>query len=196
MASTKLSGLAIAEGIAGFVLLWSGLRNQTLKTTVTDLLKGQVPPDQPETAPTVGVGHPSAATDSSTAAGSTTATATATAPSSSGSPGAVNGCTAAQTAANKAMGQLLATAYGWGSGAEWNALNGVVMLESGWCNVAQNPSSTAYGIGQFLDTTWSGVGYSKSSNPATQIAAMLKYIKQRYGTPEAAYSFHIANGYY
>lgn len=99
-------------------------------------------------------------------------------------------------AANKRLGQRLARAYGWGSGSQWEAFNSIVMAESGWNNQAQNPTSTAYGIGQFLDTTWSTVGISKTSDPTTQINGMLRYIKERYGSPEAAWSFHLANGWY
>lgn len=191
MPSARISGLAIAEGIAGFVLLWSGLKNLTLRQTITDLARGKVPEEtSAEAAPVLGV------SDAPLTAGATAPGGTATAPGSASAPGAVNGCTAAQTSSNKALGKVLAASYGWASGGQWDALNGVVMLESGWCNTAQNPGSTAYGIGQFLDTTWSTVGYSKTSNPAGQIAAMLAYIKKRYSTPEAAYSFHIANGYY
>lgn len=122
-------------------------------------------------------------------------------PSAGGNPGAVNGCTANQTSQNRATGALMAGAYGWGphsgDGSQWAALDRLLgSQESGWCNVAQNPGSTAYGIGQFLDTTWATVGYSKTSDAVTQIAATLAYIKQRYGNPVAAEQFHLANNYY
>jgi hypothetical protein len=104
-------------------------------------------------------------------------------------------CTAGQISENKALGQQLATSAGW-TGAQWDALNNIVMAESGWCNTAQNSSSTAYGIGQFLNTTWSSTGYTKTSSPKTQILAMLAYIKIRYGDPSSAWSFHQANGWY
>jgi Transglycosylase-like domain len=113
-----------------------------------------------------------------------------------GGTSGINGCTAAQTAANQKLGQQLATSYGWGSGSEWSALNSLVMSESGWCNLAQNPTSTAYGIGQFLNTTWASVGGTKTSSAQTQIQLMLLYIKQRYGTPSAAWAFHQANNWY
>lgn len=107
-----------------------------------------------------------------------------------GKPATVN------EAGNQRLGQSLATGYGWGSGDQWNALNNLVMAESGWDNTAQNPSSTAYGIGQFLNSTWSTVGGTKTSNATAQIQYMLAYIKQRYGTPSAAWAFHLANGWY
>jgi hypothetical protein len=126
---------------------------------------------------------------SATGAGNTSA-------SSTGSGTSGSACTTSQITSNKTLGQQLATAAGWGSGTQWTALNNVVMAESGWCNTAQNPTSTAYGIGQFLNTTWAGTGYSKSSSAQTQILAMLAYIKMRYGTPSAAWAFEQANGYY
>jgi hypothetical protein len=80
--------------------------------------------------------------------------------------------------------QLLA-AYGWGG--QWGSFNALVMGESGWNPIAQNPTSTAYGIGQFLDTTWATVGMTQTSNPYAQLRGMMAYIKQRYGSPAAAY---------
>lgn len=111
-------------------------------------------------------------------------------------PAASGSCTQAQTQANQALGQQLAAVYGWGTGSQWAALNSIVMAESGWCNTIKNPSSTAYGIGQFLDSTWALVGGEQTSNATTQIKLMLQYIKQSYGTPSAAWAFHQANGYY
>lgn len=99
-------------------------------------------------------------------------------------------------ASNKALAMHMAQSYGWGTGDQWNALNDVVMAESGWDNNAQNPNSTAYGIGQFLNTTWATVGGTKTSNPQAQIQYLLKYIKQRYGSPVAAWNFHLAHGWY
>lgn len=88
---------------------------------------------------------------------------------------------------NLQIGQELAKRAGW-TGAEWEALKTLWTGESGWDNNAQNPTSTAYGIPQFLDSTWASVGYQKTSDPATQIAAGIKYIKSRpdYGTPSRA----------
>lgn len=109
---------------------------------------------------------------------------------------AVGGPATANEAANKKLGQSLAQAYGWGTGQQWTALNNLVMSESGWNNTAQNPTSTAYGIGQFLDSTWASVGGQKTSNPTAQINYMLAYILGKYGTPVAAWNFHLANNWY
>jgi hypothetical protein len=106
----------------------------------------------------------------------------------SGNTQPTGGSVSGNRAANKRLGQQLAASYGWSTGSQWTALNNLVMGESGWDNNAQNPTSTAYGIGQFLNTTWATVGGTKTSNPTIQIKLMLKYIKMRYGTPEKAWA--------
>jgi phage-related protein len=84
------------------------------------------------------------------------------------------------------LAQQMASMYGW-IGAQWDALKALVQGESGWNPNAQNPTSTAYGLFQFLNSTWAGVGATKTSDPAGQIQAGLEYIRQRYGTPLDAY---------
>lgn len=78
----------------------------------------------------------------------------------------------------------------------WGAMNAIVQSESGWNNNAQNPTSTAYGIGQFLDGTWEGTGYQKTSDPQTQVDATIKYLMNRYGTPSNALAFRKQHGWY
>lgn len=99
-----------------------------------------------------------------------------------GSVGPGPGPTGASREANQALGKSLTGQVGW-TGDEWNAFNKLVMMESGWNNTAQNPTSTAYGIGQFLDSTWGGYGAHKTSDPRQQIEAMIRYIQARYGDP-------------
>lgn len=82
------------------------------------------------------------------------------------------------------------------SSSEWDSFNTIVEKESGWDNTAQNPKSTAYGIGQFLDSTWDIVGCKKTSDPYEQIDCKIKYIEQRYGTPTKALEFHLVNNWY
>lgn len=89
----------------------------------------------------------------------------------------------------------IAPSLGWGP-SELNAWYKLGMKESGWRNNAQNPTSTAYGIGQFLDSTWRTVGGVKTSDPRSQVIYMAKYIQARYGSPSRALAFHINNNWY
>jgi hypothetical protein len=89
-----------------------------------------------------------------------------------------------------AMGKL------GGSGSEFTCLENLWGKESGWNPNAQNPSSTAYGIAQFLDSTWAGTGIAKTSDGYRQIDAGLIYIEKRFGSPCGAWSHSQANGWY
>jgi hypothetical protein len=102
----------------------------------------------------------------------------------------------ASRAANEAAVQGVASGYGWGSGAQWSDLVAVIMRESGFNNVAQNPTSTAYGMFQFLNSTWGAYGVSKTSDPHLQAVAGLKYIASRYGSPAGALAHENAYGWY
>ena len=68
--------------------------------------------------------------------------------------------------------------------------------ESGWNPNAENPSSSAYGIPQFLDSTWAGTGIAKTSDGYRQIDAGLIYIKNRYGSPCGAWGHSQSSGWY
>jgi hypothetical protein len=68
--------------------------------------------------------------------------------------------------------------------------------ESGWNPNARNPSSTAYGIPQFLDSTWAGTGIGKTSDGFRQIDAGLIYIDSRYGSPCGAWAHSRADNWY
>jgi hypothetical protein len=97
-------------------------------------------------------------------------------------------------AANKAIMQAMATrVFGWGS--QLGPLNYLMMRESGYSNTAQNPTSTAYGMGQFLDSTWAGYG-PKTSNPYLQSLYTLEYIKGRYTNPAGAAAHEQAFNWY
>jgi phage-related minor tail protein len=89
-----------------------------------------------------------------------------------------------------------AAAFGWDSGAQWAALSWIISHESGWRPTAQNPTSTAYGLFQFLDSTWATVGGSKTSNPYQQAVYGLRYISSRYGSPTGAQAFWQAHHWY
>lgn len=97
----------------------------------------------------------------------------------------------------KSIVRTHASQYGWGDGAEWQALETLVYRESSWRPDAQNPKSTASYLFQFLDQTWATVGCVKSQDIDIQAKCGLKYINQRYGSPSKALYFweHIAPKY-
>lgn len=71
----------------------------------------------------------------------------------------------------------------------WVYFDKIIKVESEWrCN-AQNPKTTAYGLGQLLDSTWINIGHTKSSDCYDQVEATITYIEKTYGTPERAWNF-------
>ena len=82
------------------------------------------------------------------------------------------------------------------SAAQFDCLDQLWEAESNWNPTAQNPTSTAYGIAQFINATWATTGIAKTSNPYRQIDAGLIYIDERYGTSCDAWAFHQANNWY
>ena len=82
-----------------------------------------------------------------------------------------------------------------GSG-QFSCLENLWGKESGWNPNAQNPSSTAYGIPQLLDSTWGGTGIAKTSDGYRQIDAGLVYIQNAYGSPCAAWGHSQSTGWY
>jgi len=75
-----------------------------------------------------------------------------------------------------------------------------VARESSYNPKADNPSSSAAGLFQFLDKTRKNAAYNKGitdwSDPYQQAIAGLRYIKSKYGTPEDALKFWDENNYY
>jgi len=89
---------------------------------------------------------------------------------------------------NRALGRRMMIAAGWGMD-QWSALNALWTGESGWNEKALNPSSGATGIPQSLPgSKMASAGPDWRTNPATQIKWGLGYIRERYGSPSAAYA--------
>ena len=192
--SSGVPAVAIVAVAGGGLLLWSGLKGANITSALRSLISGQAP----------------AATDANpvgTPDGGT--------PGTPAAPGSVSETTpgSGTAKANAALGMLMAAAYGW-TGAQWTALNNVAMRESGWSATARNPGG-AYGIAQALGhgnantraadgiNEYGGYGVTdataKAANggsAAAQIAWMLSYIKQTYGTPEGAWESEQSRGYY
>jgi len=196
-----VSGIGVIYTTTGFVLVWSGVKNASIKDTLTSFLKGAVPTPNPTGAVTVGV-----SSTGSSSSGETTA---------NGAVVPVGGTVSGTGAkANKAAAMLQAAAYGW-TGSQWTALDNVEMAEAGWNNLAQNPSSGAFGIAQALGHGTSGTAgkygnnyganyglstaQAKAANDGSagpQIQWFLGYIKAVYGTPEKAWAHEQANHWY
>lgn len=104
----------------------------------------------------------------------------------------------ADISGNVQLGQQLAGAYGWGSGQEWDALYNLWEKESGWNNLADNPSSGAYGIAQALPPTKypPAAQASGGSSASAQIQWGLQYIQATYGDPIAAWAHEVEYNWY
>lgn len=96
---------------------------------------------------------------------------------------------------NRQIVMDLARQRGWSTPELLNALDQLVMKESGYKNTAQNPTSSAYGMFQFLNSTWGPYG-PKTDDPRLQAQYGLEYIARRYGDPGRALAFHLANNWY
>lgn len=163
-----VNGIALAAGAAGSVFLWSALENQSVLTAIKDVISGKKPQAGPQVV-----------TQQATSAPLTPA---------AGIPGVTTGIPAGVAAAgtpssNKALGLMMAAAYGW-AGSEWPYLETGWEGESGWNQYAANPSSAAYGIPQANPgSKMAAAGSDWRSSPSTQIKWGLGYIKATYGSP-------------
>jgi hypothetical protein len=83
-----------------------------------------------------------------------------------------------------------------GDSGQMSCLESLWGRESGWNPNAQNPSSSAYGIPQFLDSTWASTGIAKTSDGYRQIDAGLIYLDQRYGSPCGGWAHSQSTGWY
>lgn len=176
---SAVNGFSVAYTAAGGVILWSGIKGSSISDTFRSVLAGS-------TSPPV--------TEQITAAPADAGTGASPDASVPGLPGDT-GAHGASAAANQAIAKVLAAPYGWSAGTQWSDLVSLWNQESGWNNQAQNPTSTAFGIAQFLDTTWAPYG-PKTSDAALQITYGLRYIKDRYGSPEAAWAHETSAGWY
>lgn len=94
----------------------------------------------------------------------------------------------AEKKANKKMAIAFAKAgYGWTPNQQ-DCIIKLFTKESRFDHLADNPKSTAFGIGQVLS--------EKSKDPAIQILRAYKYIEHRYTEPCNALRFHYRNNWY
>jgi hypothetical protein len=82
----------------------------------------------------------------------------------------------------------------WKSEREYKCLVELVHRESRWNPLAHNKSSGAFGLFQFLPSTWGNYKFPyKPKDASIQITAGLRYIYKRYDTPCEAWSFWQSN---
>src|SRR5690606_20097528 len=83
----------------------------------------------------------------------------------------------------------VAATYGWGSGAQWEALNWLISKESSWNPQAANPTSSARGLFQKMTSIHGPL------EPTIEGQARwgLNYIRSRYQNPLNAKAFHLRN---
>ncbi|MGA5700569.1 transglycosylase SLT domain-containing protein [Peterkaempfera bronchialis] len=80
---------------------------------------------------------------------------------------------------------------------QWAAFDAIISHESGWNPQAVNASSGAYGLAQALPgSKMASVGSDWKTNAGTQIKWALSYMNDRYGSPNAAWSFWQTHHWY
>lgn len=198
-----VSGLAVASTGLGVLLVYSGLTGRDITQTALNLVRGTTPAAVPKTQ-TIG-GTPADTSTSSTGTQGDTLTPMQD-NTTAGSPVA---------GSPKAILQQVAATHGWGTGAQWTALDAIEMQEAGYDPTNTNPDSKAYGLAQSLGHGFAGGPAANGINeyggegltPAQSRAAsmgdpywqsvwMCNYIASRYGNPAVAEQFHLANNWY
>jgi hypothetical protein len=174
-------------------------RNQVRATVTPTVTESAVPaePVPTTTAPAETTTAPTPTTAPTSAAPRTTAPKAAaprtSAPKASAAPVAA-GCSA--YSGNRLTACDILPSFGF-STSEMSALSQLWENESGWDETAENSGSGAYGIPQALPgSKMASAGADWRTNPATQIRWGLGYIKERYGSPSAAWSFWQSNNWY
>lgn len=102
------------------------------------------------------------------------------------SPAARKNLLPVSTVGWRAEGKRQAADRGW-AGVQWSCLATLWTRESQWDPNADNPTSSAYGIAQFMAFTWPQYG-PRTAHAPTQIRYGLRYIADRYGTPCKAWN--------
>jgi hypothetical protein len=217
MAGAGISGLAVFYATAGGILLWSGIKGQTIKETISAVTSSNVSALSQAGSETVGtpsIGIEPGASASSGGSGSTSSGGGGggSTPASASSLATNNGALGTSAAANKTLAEAIAATYGW-TGAHFTALDEVIMRESGYSTTAQNASG-ALGIAQALGHGGSNTGGSlgneyggygltaaqaqsaNSGSASWQLVWMMNYIKATYGSPEGAEQSEQTRGYY
>jgi hypothetical protein len=103
---------------------------------------------------------------------------------------------AAASGSPRQVTQAMLGSFGWSS-SQFSCLDPLWEHESGWSVTAANAGSGAYGIPQALPgSRMASAGPDWQTSAATQIRWGLRYIKDTYGSPCAAWSHEQATGWY
>lgn len=80
---------------------------------------------------------------------------------------------------------------------DFKCFNALMVKESHWKD-HKNPTSSAQGVGQLLDSTMKNLGMKRSESRVAQTVAALSYISRKYGSGGAckAWAFWKKNKYY
>ena len=80
---------------------------------------------------------------------------------------------------------------------DFKCFNLLMGKESAWKN-KKNPTSSAEGVGQLLDSTYENLGLKRSSSEVAQTVAALAYIGRKYGSggPCAAWAKFVKDNWY
>ena len=85
----------------------------------------------------------------------------------------------------------------WGKPSEFGCLRTMWERESHWNPLANNKRSGAFGIAQFMPSTWGNYKLPyKPKSAGVQITGGLRYITKRYGSPCAAWKFWQRHNWY
>lgn len=106
-------------------------------------------------------------------------------------PAASNTTLLAQIDGKELARELLTTMH-------YKCFSSLLGKESAWKSNAQNPKSTAQGVGQLLDGTYRNLGMKHSQVEAAQVVASLAYIGRKYGSsgPCGAWKHWQKNNWY
>jgi hypothetical protein len=117
-------------------------------------------------------------------------------PSVSGSAGG-SGARARRATARDIARTMMHHRFHWLPRRQFRYLNWLWNRESGWNVYASNPYSAAYGIPQAVPgSKMSSAGPNWPSSARTQIRWGLRYIRDRYGSPRAAWDHEVNDGWY
>lgn len=189
MARGGVNGIALASVGAGSVFVYAGIKGYSIPQTIQAIVQGKTPAGQSQATPI---------------------TATA-ATGGTGGGGAAAGDTSAHgasAAANQALAKLsvIASHPSWATGQQWADWVSLWNQESGWNNLALNPSSGAFGIAQALGHGLPGTAgkygnqypsiAANDGNALAQIQWGINYIASAYGSPSAAWAHEESAGWY